>query len=580
MKTNSYKSIGIICLAGLISLLMSFSQHRWTRLQIIQQDARIYYEILPATFVHGDPTFQFLEQPNFTQRHEYWLESDSSHNGRFMKYTIGVGLVQAPVYLLVNGVCELVGIDHPPFGKADHFAVFLATWLAYLGALIGSFRVLRHYFSDGVTSLVLLAVFLATNVFHYTCFSPGYGHIYSLLALSWLWYVSIRLQETQRPRLFFALGLIFGLIILIRPTNAVMALIPLAVIAGKRERGSLVSFWRQHLSGISLALAGVFCIVFPQLLLWKFSTGSWLVYSYGKESFFWSKPHLIEGLFSFRNGWLSYAPVMIGLFPGLILLRKADKMLFWALLLFLLVNNYVIYSWWCWWYGGAYGSRPQVDSALITGFLLGVALNHVWNHRQIRSICALLVVCFASINLFQSYQASIGILHWDSMTAKSYRDIFLTLKPNEWYEYHLKQPDYENAVRGREYPVLVDQEITPKAGLLDTTNTFSPGIELDLDSIQAQQVSTFYLSGVFQWKEIPTRDVFMVFNTLDSAGNSISYQSWSMHNPNFEVNRRYVIKKQVNWDKTIHPVGSKLRVYVWNPDKCQFFMDAYRLSNF
>ena len=63
----------------------------------------------------------------------------------------------------------------------------------------------------------------------------------------------------------------------------------------------------------------------------------------------------------------------------------------------------------------------------------------------------LLVSCMVfliGLNIFQSWQYSTSLMHYDSMNFETYRKVFLK---NSWfngYEYSISPPDYENAMKG------------------------------------------------------------------------------------------------------------------------------------
>ena len=65
-----------------------------------------------------------------------------------------------------------------------------------------------------------------------------------------------------------------------------------------------------------------------------------------------------------------------------------------------------------------------------------------------------LVVLLISLNLFQTYQKSIGIIHWDSMTKEAYMEVFLKTKMSfedcVKLDKALVHPNYEHAMKGME----------------------------------------------------------------------------------------------------------------------------------
>ena len=59
-----------------------------------------------------------------------------------------------------------------------------------------------------------------------------------------------------------------------------------------------------------------------------------------------------------------------------------------------------------------------------------------------------LIVYFTLLNLFQTMQAKYNILHYDSMTARNYFEIFGTITRKADSENFLQHPDYDKAKRG------------------------------------------------------------------------------------------------------------------------------------
>ena len=123
---------------------------------------------------------------------------------------------------------------------------------------------------------------------------------------------------------------------------------------------------RKHI----IALLIVFILLFiPQFIYWKYITGHWVYFSYKNESegnriesFYFLRPHIIDGFLSFRKGWLIYTPIMIFGLGGIFIAVYKRFEFALAVSIFTLINIYVILSWWCWWYGGGFGLRAFIDS--------------------------------------------------------------------------------------------------------------------------------------------------------------------------------------------------------------------------
>ncbi|HIE15467.1 MAG TPA: hypothetical protein EYP69_00935 [Bacteroidales bacterium] len=196
-----------------------------------------------------------------------------------------------------------------------------------------------------------------------------------------------------------------------------------------------------------------FLIFIPQFLYWKLITGHYIYYSYGDEHFFWTNPHIIDGLFSYRKGWLIYTPMMSFALVGIFFLKKALKKFFIPLLIFVPLNIYIIFSWWCWWYGGSFGQRAFIESYAIMSIPLAMVIYRVYRTKifVIKSIFTVLLLFFIYLNMFNSYQYIHEVIHYDGTTKELYWKYFgrytkQDTKKDYWDL--INRPDYELAKKG------------------------------------------------------------------------------------------------------------------------------------
>jgi hypothetical protein len=193
-----------------------------------------------------------------------------------------------------------------------------------------------------------------------------------------------------------------------------------------------------------LAILTAFVILLPQLLFWKAQSGSWLHYSYNDEGFFFSNPSIIKGLFSFRKGWLIYAPVMLFSLIGLGFFFRKNRWLGTGISLTFLIFIYLTFSWWCWWYGGGFGARTMIDIYPFMAFGLAAAIAFIYQQKAwLKAGFFGLLFFFIGLNMFQTYQYKLSLLHWDSMTFKAYKGIFLKTRFMDGYADMISEPDYE-----------------------------------------------------------------------------------------------------------------------------------------
>ncbi len=90
-------------------------------------------------------------------------------------------------------------------------------------------------------------------------------------------------------------------------------------------------------------------------------SGSWVVWSYAGEGFYFTRPAIAGVLFSYDKGWFIYTPVafisMIGFFP----LWKVNRSATISIGLTLTAAIYFTAAWWCWDYANSFGMRPMID---------------------------------------------------------------------------------------------------------------------------------------------------------------------------------------------------------------------------
>ena len=274
------------------------------------------------------------------------------------------------------------------------------------------------------------------------------SHVFSFALITLFLYYTLKWVEKPSISSTIILGVLAGLIVLIRPVNGLLLVFPaLYAISSFVDVKQRIS---DHWKLILLAGVAAFLVVLPQMIYWKFQTGHFVFNSYMDSGrFYFANPHLLDGLFGFRKGWLIYTPVMLFALVGLFFLKKFAKDFLLSSSVFLVLFLYVIFSWWCWWYGGSYGARPMIDIygilAMPLAAFLSVILKSAWWKK---GVVGLLLLSFVYLNQFQMSQYRTSLLHWDSMTQQAYRAIFLKKNWPDGYDKMIKVPDYEKALKG------------------------------------------------------------------------------------------------------------------------------------
>jgi hypothetical protein len=192
-------------------------------------------------------------------------------------------------------------------------------------------------------------------------------------------------------------------------------------------------------------MAAFILVWIPQFLYWHKITGSYFYFSYGDRAwFFFNDPQIINVLFSYRKGWLLYTPVMLFSLIGIPFLIKYWKEAFLPVLVFTMLNIYIISSWCFWWYGGSYGLRALIDSYGILAFPFAAFVKWLLEQKiLVKTIVLFLFLFFISHNIFQIAQFRNGAIHYISMTKKAYWESFGKLKPTPQFYKFLEFPDYK-----------------------------------------------------------------------------------------------------------------------------------------
>jgi hypothetical protein len=419
----------------------------WGSNKVIQNDVIMYYAYLPATFIFHDLTFDFSTKLPADFEGQIWLQT--SPTGKpILRMTMGMAILWIPFFLIAHATAHILGVSTLGYSWPYSFSIFVAT-LFYL--FIGLFflrKILLRFVSDITVAVTLVLLVLATNLMFYVISEPGMTHVYNFALISAFIYFSLKWVEKPELKSTIILGLLAGIIVLIRPVNILVGLFPALIgITSFKQLGDRITCnWKM----ILVACFAAFLVLLPQMLYWKIQTGQFLFNSYMDQGkFYFFQPQIINGLFSFRKGWLVYTPVMFFAIVGFFWLRKYASNLFLPILIFTIINIYVVYSWWCWWYGGCFGSRPMIDMYGIMAFPLAAFIEKIVKSKiWLRAVVAIVFVGLIWLNQFQMKQYRTSLLHWDSMTKEAYFGIFGRKTWPDGYDKMIKIPDYDKALKG------------------------------------------------------------------------------------------------------------------------------------
>jgi hypothetical protein len=437
-------------LGGILAVWMiaAIGFQTWRRGEVIRYDVSSYYSYLPGVFIHGDLSFSYLKNED---RFTIWYEK-LPEGRRYQRMTMGVAVFYLPLFLVAHTTALISGVDATGYSMPYALAL-LFSGLLFAGLGLWLLRKsLLEVFTPVVVHITLVGLALGTNLFYYVSIGGAYSHAFSFFLFALFLRLCLRLRTTLTFKNVWLVGCVLGWIVLIRPTNALIAVIPLLYGVGSVQ-DRLIGLMRFRKNGWIYATAACAAILvcLPQCLYWKYATGHYLFYTYQGERFFFNQPSIIDFLFSFRKGWLVYTPIMLYALGGLWLLPRRLPALTLPICVYLSLHVYVVSSWWIWWYGGGFGQRPMVETYALLAFPLAAAIEWILTQKGfIRSVLGLIYAFFICLNCFQTVQMRLGILHWDSMTPRAYWRCFLQLKRPEGLDHDLRPPDLSKAYRGLE----------------------------------------------------------------------------------------------------------------------------------
>ncbi len=434
-------------------VIIDLDLKNWKKTEkVIEHDIHWYYGYLPAQFIYND--IELIKSDYQYGDNLYWFWTSQSADGKkIIKTTMGLSMLYAPFFFVAHAYA--LTSDYPKTGFSEPYKLFLllSTLFYFLVGLDFVKKILCHYsFSDAHIAITLLLLGMGTNILCYASQSAPMPHVYVFCLIAIFIYFTIKWYTVQSAINTIVLGLLFGLISLIRPSNVIIAFFFLLYnVTNWNDFKARIAFLIQKPMAIAGMLLLTFVVWIPQFLYWKIITGNYISYSYNDEGFFFLQPHIMDGLFGFRKGWLLYTPIMAFAIGGIFLLKGELKKLRISISVFLILNIYIILSWWCWWYGGTYGQRSFIDSYALMALPLASFVKVVSEKRWIIKIVFFcMAVFFIWLNIFQTYQIEFASLHWDAMTKELYFKQFGKLEKIKDFEKYLNYPDYELAKNGGE----------------------------------------------------------------------------------------------------------------------------------
>jgi hypothetical protein len=280
-------------------------------------------------------------------------------------WTIGPALVWSPFFgvghvaavrLHASGVDVATDGTSYPYRQAicvaSLFYGLLGCWFVY--------RLARLFYPGRVALPAVVLAIAGSFMLWYFVKEPSMTHAASMASAAgfmWMWAAT---EGTRRRRDWAVLGILLGVAALIRWQNVLFALLPgidalAALVRGARadDRGAVR---RTLIDGIIFLSCAIVAFL-PQMLAWHAIYGSFIARSPVGPEIRWLDPHLVDILWSARNGLFSTTPIAYIGAIGLLLFAVARPATGVPALLAVLVMAYFNACIQDWWGSAGFGAR-------------------------------------------------------------------------------------------------------------------------------------------------------------------------------------------------------------------------------
>lgn len=607
------KSKNRISLAVMLFIALSFSIIRLSNppLNIISYDYYGSYLYLPALFIYNDIGFKNLEvfdslnniYANTPMFYQFSSGSDGNLVIRFfagMSYMFSPGFFAGHVFALLT--------DYP----ADGFSLPYQRALLVNGliiALLGLFfarKILLRFFDDATTAFSLFFLFVGSNLIFFYTYGNDAPHLYLFTLYSVFIWLTIRWHDKPGTGKAVLLGLVTGLIIVSRPSEMISLIIPVAwgIYNWKTLRQKVVLLV-QNYHHLLIALLIIILTVLPQILYWKVVTGNFFFSPYDDPSstLKLSDPQFASVLFGFRKGWFIYAPMMIFPVLGLLLMFKKYPGYALPLLIFVVLNTYLIASFTSL---ISFGWRAFIQSYAMLILPMGIFINFVITRKNIlRTALLLFLFLLTLLHLFKTYQLVIGVIDGSRMTKEYFfatffkrwaspedRKLLLVERPHsdtefleneEDYNYKvLKLIDFETKQIYREpyYDTLIVYK-GRYSFRMDNTMPYSEGYATTFAELTNNYYAWIRASAyVFVSEEDPMKDLRLIIQ-FDNEGKIYKYRSAVLSDERFKAKPGRWNKIQMDYlTPEVVSKNDRLKVYLWYQGIEPVYVDNLKIELF
>jgi hypothetical protein len=439
-KVNNKISLLALGICYIVMIYTAFNFYpRWKQHgseAALSWDVSGYYMYLPAIFIYKDIKqcsfkdsilAKYYPTPDFQQAFKH------EKSGNYvMKYSSGQAITMLPFFAIAHLSVSSLSTNYAADGFSYPYQFCIGVGMLFY-ALLGLFilrLILVKFFKDTTVAVLLFSYVIGSNYLNYTTIDQGMSHNVLFTIYCCIIYFTILFHDKPTWRNALAIGCFAGLATLTRPTEIISLLLPLCWnISTIKHLKAKWQFLLQHFNKYALMGLLVVLFFFIQMAYWKYAANEWLVYSYEKQGFKWLHPHLNDFALSYKCGWLRYCPIMILPIIGIVLYAKQGKNAL-AIILFAVVNYYLVTAWSVWSYNGTAG-RAMVQCYPILAFPFCLLIERLLKSKILSIVMFAVLGLFAYINIWWTYNAHSDNIQVMELTAAYYWKVLGTWKGND-----------------------------------------------------------------------------------------------------------------------------------------------------
>lgn len=358
--------------------LLLFLIHFFIVGKAVYGDGRFYYSYLPSLIINH--TLDLTKAYNNIGASSFLTPLGYTAN----IYPIGPPILWAIPFLTAHLILFPFNLNN---GYNIFYQVLIGIFnisLVFIG-LYFLYKILIDFFSKNVSLLVVLAIFLSTNLLFYGSIDVLNSHSASFFLSSLFLYFWLK-DKTFKSSII--LGIILGFLAMVRPQDILFIIFPLS---------ALLILKKSYIFNFLIISATSLIVFFPQMLMWKLMWGSWHINPYLKvETFNLLSSNILGVLFNKGSGLFLWTPIIILCLIGIFLFSFKNKKIGIPVTLFFFFQLYTISSWSIWWQGASYSGRMFISS--LPGLSLGLA--YLLSIKPFTRIKIFIVLFFSTLNIF------------------------------------------------------------------------------------------------------------------------------------------------------------------------------------